>query len=108
IMTFRADGEGITFCTGKIKEVYREMRRNALVEMCYFDSGSHTQLRLRGGVIELEDLDLKKAAVEKFPVLKPWIDAAGYDSMAVFRLVGGTAHVWTPQKAFEPGEPFEF
>ncbi|MDY7009396.1 MAG: hypothetical protein SVV80_01405 [Planctomycetota bacterium] len=54
-----------------------------------------TQLRLRGTVEELDDVELKNKAIEKFPFLKPIVEQHGYEPFAVFRLGKGESSTWT-------------
>ena len=94
MMTSFADEEnGITFCTGKTKDVYKQLSKNPTAELCYISSDHGTQVRVNAEVQDIDDLELKKAIVEKFEFLKPWIEQEGYDAMAVFRLKGAKATV---------------
>jgi uncharacterized pyridoxamine 5'-phosphate oxidase family protein len=62
-----------------------------------------SSVRVSGRVVELdEDLDLKKAIVATRPFMKPWIDAAGYTPMAVFKVVDCVATHWSFDKTLEP------
>jgi uncharacterized pyridoxamine 5'-phosphate oxidase family protein len=100
--------DGIIFCTGKEKDVYRQMKENAEVEMCFYSQPEEKQLRLSGRIEELDDLELKKQIVEKFEFLKPWVEQEGYEVMAVFRLGGGKAVVWTMETHAEPKVYIDF
>jgi len=100
--------DGIIFCTGKEKDVYRQMKESCEVEMCFYNQAEEKQLRLSGIVEELDDLALKKQIVEKFEFLKPWVEQAGYEVMAVFRLAGGKAVVWTMETHAEPKVYIDF
>ena len=89
MMTSFADERGIIFCTGKSKEVYLQLSNNPAVELCYCDAGNEMQIRVEAVVEELDDLDLKKAVVERFEFLKPWVDELGYDVMHPFQESAG-------------------
>jgi uncharacterized pyridoxamine 5'-phosphate oxidase family protein len=96
MMTSFADEEnGITFCTGKTKDVYRQLSDSPNAELCYISSDNGIQVRVTATVQDIDDLELKKATVEKFEFLKPWIEQEGYDAMAVYRLQNAKATVWT-------------
>ena len=96
MMTSFADEEnGITFCTGKNKDLYKQLCENPAVELCYISGDHSMQVRVAAAVDDIEDIELKKATVEKFEFLKPWIEQEGYDAMAVFGLKNAKATVWT-------------
>jgi uncharacterized pyridoxamine 5'-phosphate oxidase family protein len=96
MMTSFADEEnGITFCTGKAKDLYKQLCENPAVELCYISSDHGMQVRVTAAADDVDDLELKKATVEKFEFLKPWIEQEGYDAMAVFRLKNAKATIWT-------------
>lgn len=100
--TSKVEDRGIIFCTGKEKDVYRELSANPNVELCYYSADEEKQVRIAGQVQELEELDLKKDIVDRFPFLKPWIDAAGYESMAVYLVVNAKACMWSMQTNNDP------
>ena len=104
MMVCKADDEGIVFCTGKVKDVHKQITANPAVEMCFYSPDDQVQVRIAGSVELTEDLDLKKEIVEKFEFLKPWIESAGYEAMAVYRVKGGKACVWTMEKHDAPKE----
>lgn len=103
---YRADENGIVFHTGKVKDLHGQLTANPRVEMA-FNNGKMqdlTQVRVSGIVELIEDLDLKKEIVTKRPFLKPFVDRAGYDSLAVYRLKNGSAASWTMKDNLAPKE----
>jgi pyridoxamine 5'-phosphate oxidase len=103
---YRADENGIVFHTGKVKDLHRQLTQDPHVEMA-FNNGKMqdlTQVRVSGTVELVEDLELKKEIVTKRPFLKPFVDRAGYDSLAVYRLKNGSAVVWTMKDNLAPKE----
>lgn len=96
--SFADEKNGITFCTGKEKDLYKQLAENPAVELCYISGDHGMQVRVTATARSVEDLDLKKATVEKFDFLKPWIEQQGYDAMAVFRLQRAKATVWTMEE----------
>jgi pyridoxamine 5'-phosphate oxidase len=103
---YRADEDGIIFHTGKMKDLHRQLTENPQVEMC-FNNGDFenlTQIRISGIVALVEDLELKKEIVRKREFLGPWIEQAGYEPLAVYRMKNGTATVWTMKTNFAPKE----
>lgn len=98
--TFRADDNGLIFYTGKAKEVYKQIAANPEVEACYFANG--TQVRVRGKMEAVEDIDLKKEIVEKRAFLKAvYANDPNFDSMAVCRLKG-KATTWSMKDMTAP------
>ena len=107
MMLYCADEDGLVFCTDKAKDLYKQLGNNPAVEMCFYDPRDVAQVRVSGKVTELDDLELKKQVVAKFVFLKPWIDHAGYDAMAVFRLAGGKAVSWAMGAGVQPKQEIE-
>jgi uncharacterized pyridoxamine 5'-phosphate oxidase family protein len=104
MMVAMMDKRGIIFSSGKAKDVHRQLCENPNVELCFYNSKSEVQVRISGEIKELDDLELKKAIVEKFEFLKPWIEAAGYEVMSNYCLSGGKAVVWTMETNDKPKE----
>ncbi len=101
-----ADKRGIIFSTGKEKDVCKQILANPNVEMCFYSPEAEMQLRVAATAAETDDLELKKDLVEKFGFLKPWIDKAGYDALATFKLQNATATTWTMATNEKPKEYF--
>jgi pyridoxamine 5'-phosphate oxidase len=96
--TFRADENGLIFYTRKSKDVFKQIVNNPEVEVCYFAGGD--QVRVRGKMEIVEDLDLKKEIAEKRPFLKSVFDES-YEGMGVMRLKG-KATTWSMQNMAAP------
>jgi uncharacterized pyridoxamine 5'-phosphate oxidase family protein len=98
IMMYSIDEIGnIVFTTGKNKAMYRQLKANPKVELCFYDNG--TQIRVLGEIMENDNLALKQEIVEARPFMKPWVEATGYESIAVFVLTKCIATVWTLETA---------
>jgi uncharacterized pyridoxamine 5'-phosphate oxidase family protein len=104
IMMYRADEEGLVFSTGENKDLNRQLKRNPMIEMCFYNNEEQKQIRVSGTVEELEDIQLKKQIVEDFPFLREWVDREGYDVLVIYILRNGKATVWTMETTFEPKE----
>ncbi len=87
----------IVFSTGKNKSMYQQLIKNKNVECCFY--ANNTQIRVQGDLIESDNLALKKEIVADRPFMQSWIDAAGYEVMAVFILTNCKATVWTMETA---------
>ncbi len=106
MLLYRADGNGIIFHTGKMRDLHKQLTENPNVEIS-FNNGSDEnliQIRVSGTVELVEDIELKKEIVQKREFLKPFVEQYGYDPMAVYRLKNGTASVWTMRTNLAPKE----
>ena len=101
MMAYRADEKGIIFHTGKTKDLYKQLLDNPLVEVCFFDQKTNTQVRVKGKAQNLDDDNLKRGIVAARPFLRPWVDELGLDILAVFRITECEAVVWTFETNFK-------
>ena len=101
-MLYKADENGIIFCTGRDKAVHKQLQANPAAELCFYNAEQGLQVRIEGAVEMLDDLELKKNIVEAFPFLKPWVESQGYEVMICYRLKNGRAITWTMETNFEP------
>ncbi len=108
LMVVKADENGILFSTGKPKDVFGQLTANPLVELCFYSAEENKQIRISGKVDLVEDLDIKKYVVEKFPFLKAVVEKEGYDVLAPFYLREGKALVWTMETNLSPKEYIDF
>ena len=100
--TPHVDENGLTFCTGTSKDVCKQLLADPSAELCYWNVEEGLQLRLRGRIEKLDDEDLKRHIVEtRFTFLQPVVAAFGWETLTLFRLSGGEARTWSPEK---PGE----
>jgi len=102
IMLYRADEDGIIFCTGQQKALHKQLQANPAVELCFYNADENRQVRIEGTVEMLDDLELKKQIVEVFSFLKPWVESQGYEVMICYRLKNGKAVTWTMETNFDP------
>jgi len=102
MMLYRADENGIIFCTGRDKDVNKQLSANPAVEFCFYNAEQGRQVRIEGTVKMLDDLELKKQVVEAFSFLKPWVESQGYEVMICYRLQNTRAITWTMETNFDP------
>jgi pyridoxamine 5'-phosphate oxidase len=102
IMLYKADENGIIFCTGRDKAVHKQLQANPAAELCFYNAEQGLQVRIEGAVEMLDDLELKKKVLEAFSFLKPWVDSQGYEVMICYRLNNARAVTWTMETNFEP------
>jgi uncharacterized pyridoxamine 5'-phosphate oxidase family protein len=104
MLLYRADEKGIVFHTGKMRDLYKQLTANPQVELS-FNNGSDDnliQVRVSGKVELVEDLELKKEIVRNREFLKPFVEQAGYDPLAVYRIKDGVASIWAMKTNLEP------
>jgi len=103
LLLHKANEEGIYFTTGKMRDLYKQLKMDPKVELIFVEHPPLASVRVTGVVEELDDdLDLKKEIVSKRPFLKPMIDHSGYEPMAVFRVKNGTATEWRLETTMAP------
>ncbi|HUU20360.1 MAG TPA: pyridoxamine 5'-phosphate oxidase family protein [Sedimentisphaerales bacterium] len=102
IMLYKADENGIIFCTGRDKAVHKQLQANPAAELCFYNAEQGLQVRIEGTVEMLDDLELKKKIVEAFSFLKPWVESQGYEVMICYRLNNARAVTWTMETNFDP------
>lgn len=102
IMLYKADENGIIFCTGRDKAVHKQLQANPAAELCFYNAEQGLQVRIEGTVEMLDDLELKKKVLEVFTFLKPWIESQGYEVMICYRLINARAVTWTMETNFDP------
>ncbi|UCG47990.1 MAG: pyridoxamine 5'-phosphate oxidase family protein [Phycisphaerales bacterium] len=102
IMLFRADETGIIFCTGRDKDMNKQLQANPAVELCFYNHEQAVQVRIEGTVEMVDDLELKKQIVEAFSFLKDWVEKEGYEVMIVYRVRNARATTWTMATSCEP------
>ena len=106
MLLYRADEEGVLFHTGVMRDVYRQLLDNPVVELCFSDQQRMIQVRVRGTAQLITDQALKKEIVNSpgREFLKPVVESHGLDVLAVFRVVDCQALVWTMETNLAPKE----
>lgn len=93
-LLWRANENGFYFETFNPKDVYRQMKDNPKVEICFFNNESDFEkaktMRLSGKVEFLEDADLKKQLLQDWPFLQE-----AEPILELFRVASGEAFFWT-------------
>ena len=93
-LLWRANEDGFYFETLNPKDVYKQLKNNPKVEICFFNSesdlGKTKTMRLTGEVEFLNDPDLKKQLLADLPFLQ---DAEPV--LEIFRIHSGEAFFWT-------------
>jgi uncharacterized pyridoxamine 5'-phosphate oxidase family protein len=102
MMMYRADESGVLFHTGAPKDLFRQVRENPNVEICFHNADFTVQVRVAGTAEIVEDESLKREIVEERPFLKSIVEAHGFDLLKVFRVANCVATPWTMEKNLDP------
>ena len=106
---YRADKNGIIFHTGVMRDLYKQLKTNPNIELCFHNADPENlmQVRVNGTAIQENDAKLRDEIISERPFLKPIVAQHGQDSVAVFRVKDMKASVWTMAKNLEPKEYVE-
>jgi pyridoxamine 5'-phosphate oxidase len=94
LMWYAAD-EGLYFQTAASKDVYRQLKANPKVEVCFYATQSGAMMRATGRVVFLDDLELKKKLLDELPYMKNIIKSPNDPELVIFRVQDGEAAFWT-------------
>jgi len=102
-----ADDRGFFFQTESVKAIYKQLRDNDKVELCFYAPGPNagTMLRVAGKVEWVTDLVLKSRVLEERPFLKA-LGVKGPEDplLALFCLRSGEAYFWTMAQNMKEAE----
>jgi len=105
-----ADETGFYFQTGSIKDMVKQLRKNPKAEVCFHKHGENAgeTLRLAGSVEFVDDIELKKKAINDRPFLK--LMGLDYDSpgLIIFKFSKGQATFWNMSNNLKAKELIEF
>ncbi len=105
-----ADESGFYFIIGSFRDMYDQLQANRKTEVCFFNpgQGTGTMMRVAGEVEFIDDINLKKKAMEERPILKR--SGLTFDSpeLIIFRVVKGEAYFWTRETNFEAKKFIKF
>jgi uncharacterized pyridoxamine 5'-phosphate oxidase family protein len=105
-----ADDTGFYFQTGSIKALYRQLKGNQKVEVCFYrpEGKIGTMMRISGMVQFIDDKDLKERVLHERPFLKSYGLTVDSPGLIIFRIVHGQAHFWTMESNLEAKEIIAF
>ena len=99
LLTWFADESGFYFITLSPKEMYKQLKLNPKVEICFYnnpaDLGAAKQMRLTGKVEFLTDEATLVKAYEARAFLEQMVGKPVKPYVAPFRITSGEAHFWT-------------
>ncbi|MDE5780436.1 MAG: pyridoxamine 5'-phosphate oxidase family protein [Lachnospiraceae bacterium] len=107
MLLYSADEQGIIFHTASTKDVYRQIKENPKVELCF--QGQGIQIRVSGTLENVEDENLKNEIfnhpTRKF--LQAWKEQGIDGLLQIFRLKNGAAVTWTMETNFDEKKPIQ-
>lgn len=107
MLLYRADEQGIIFHTASTKDVYRQIKENPKVELCF--QGQGIQIRVSGTLENVEDENLKNEIfnhpTRKF--LQAWKEQGIDGLLQIFRLKNGIAVTWSMETNFDEKKPIQ-
>lgn len=114
MLLYKADSSGIYFHTGSMKNVYQQILNNKNAELCFVDTSSFTQLRVRGTLEIIDNNDLKDE-ITNHPsreFVREWKSSSPhlkdfYDNFIVLRMNDGKALLWTMETNFSENKEID-
>ena len=106
MLLYKADQGGIIFHTGVFKDLYKQIEKNAKVELCFNDFKRGLQIRVKGTLTEIKDNTIKDeiTAHPSRAFLRDWKNSGAladfYNTFAVFCLKNGEATTWIMDENF--------
>jgi len=104
-----ADDKGFYFQTQAVKALYRQLKNNKNVEVCFYSPGTGSNIgkmmRVAGEVEFIDDIALKTKVLEDRPFLKAMgIEKPEDPMLVVFLIYKGEAHFWTMEYSMRESE----
>jgi pyridoxamine 5'-phosphate oxidase len=94
-----ADESGFYYHTGTAKSVYKQLKNNPNVEICFYHVGgdmmARNMMRVAGEVEFLDDANLRARLLEERPFLKALMKSSSDPVLAIFRIPKGEAWFWS-------------
>jgi len=94
-----ADESGFYYHTGTAKSVYRQLKNNPSVEVCFYRAGedmmAKNMMRVTGEVEFLDNARLRARLLEERPFLKALMKSPSDPVLAIFRIPKGKAWFWS-------------
>jgi len=105
-----ADKTGFYFQTGTIKELYKQVKTNPKVEVCFYTPGKMigTMLRVAGEIEFVDDKQMKEKVMVERPFLKEMGLTSESPNLIIFRITHGEAHFWTMETNLKPKQIIRF
>ncbi|MBP2134194.1 putative pyridoxamine 5'-phosphate oxidase family protein [Methanomicrobium sp. W14] len=103
-----ADKTGFYFQIWTIKDIYKQMEKNPVLELGFISEKKDRVLRIAGRAEFLDDLKLKEKSLNDRPFLKDFGLTADSPKLAIFRISKGEAYFWTMETNLDPKKKLLF
>jgi pyridoxamine 5'-phosphate oxidase len=105
-----ADETGFYLQTSTMKDLYRQLKADPRVELCFWKAGemSGKMLRVAGNIDFIEDKMMKAKCIADRPFLKSFGLTADSPELIIFKVGKGEAYFWTMQDNFKPRQMIRF
>jgi uncharacterized pyridoxamine 5'-phosphate oxidase family protein len=92
-----ADNSGLYYSSAASKDVYKQLKANSKVEVCFVNTKGKEmqQMRVTGTVEFIDDLEMKKKLLDARPFLKQAGLTPENPGLLVIKVAKCTAHFWT-------------
>jgi pyridoxamine 5'-phosphate oxidase len=99
-----ADKTGLYYSSAAGKDIYKQLKANPKVEVCFFNSKSKEmqQMRITGTVEFINDIEMKTKLLDARPFLKKAGLTPENPGLILFKIIKCTAHFWTFATNNEP------
>lgn len=94
-LTVLFEDDKIYFTTASTKNVYKQLRANPKIELCYHSSDFRKQMRITGEIEIINDLQKKQRLLEEREYLRMFGGKADDLRFILLRLPHGKARFWT-------------
>jgi pyridoxamine 5'-phosphate oxidase len=92
-----ADETGLYYSSAAGKEIYKQLKDNPKVEICFFNTKNKEmqQMRVSGTVQFINDIEMKKKLLDARPFLKQAGLTPENPELVLFKVTKCKAHFWT-------------
>ena len=110
LQLFSADKTGLYYSMDANKDVYKQLKVNPKVEVCFLDPKSNVgdMLRVTGVVEFVQDMEMKRKVIEARPFLKQMGITAESPGFLIMKVIKCQAQHWSRANMMEPKKYIEF
>ena len=110
LQLFSADKTGLYYSIDAGKDVYKQLKVNPQVEVCFLDPKSKVgdMVRVTGKVEFVQDMEIKKKVIEQRPFLKQMGITAESPSFLIMKVAKCQGHHWSRANMMEPKKYITF
>jgi pyridoxamine 5'-phosphate oxidase len=110
LQLFSADKTGLYYSMDSNKDVYKQLKANPKVEVCFLDKKSKIgdMVRVTGEVEFVQDMDMKRKVIEARPFLKQMGITAESPGFLIMKVAKCQAYHWSRASMMEPKKYIQF